>query len=261
MLTVENRVIAITRPENQAGAWKSALESAGFGVFLCPLLEILPLSDSAQSAVRQALREFLSEKSAIIFVSPNAVRFALQIESAQFWAAHFLLAVGAGTQKILKENNLNAAIPSDSEDSEGLLKLIESQRDFPPKIAIIRGDHGREFLGDSLKEKGFCVQKFGVYTRKTCDAKTAQGLANKALAGDIDGVLITSSEALQAWIAQLKSPRLPAALVKLPLFSIHPRISESAQRLGFENVVNLKNSKALVDFFGGDSNGEKKPQG
>lgn len=260
-MTVENRqkfTIAITRPQNQAREWQKSLESAGFGVFLCPLLNILPLNAESQNNVHQNLREFLGEKSAIVFVSPNAARFALTIESAEFWANHALFAVGLGTQKILKKHGLNAEVPKESQDSEGLLKLLETQT-FK-KIAIIRGDHGREFLGDALKKQGFDVAHFGVYKRETCDKKTAESLFNKAKANEIDAILITSSESLIAWLSALKLPRLPAALVKFPLFVIHPRIAKVAQKLGFENVVEAADDKAFVDFFDarGIQNGEEK---
>ena len=247
---MENRqklTIAITRAKSQANEWQNSLESAGFGVFLCPLLKIIPLDSDSQNAVRQTLREFLSEKSAVVFVSPNAAHFALKLENAEFWNRHSLFAVGVATQQALAKKGLKATIPDDSEDSEGLFQTLKSQT-FK-KIAIVRGDHGREFLANALKEKGFEVQHFGVYQRLMCSKKTAQTLLNKALANEIDGILITSSESLAAWLNVLKLPRLPAALVKFPLFVIHSRIAKTAEKLGFAHVLEVKNDKALKDFL------------
>lgn len=71
---LQGRVIVVTRPRQQAGALADAIAAQGGLPLLFPLLEIGPAPDPApleQVAAR------LGEFRLAVFVSPNAVQYAL----------------------------------------------------------------------------------------------------------------------------------------------------------------------------------------
>ena len=189
--TLAGLKIAITRPRDQAAPLARRIEQAGGIPLLFPLLDIAPAQD------QQALREQISRLAQFdlaIFISPNAVQYGMAaIRAAGELPQNLKIAtVGQGSAKALRELGIAEVIaPAERFDSEGLLALPELQHVAGWRVLILRGDGGRELLGDTLRARGATVEYAACYRR----SKPQQDIA--ALIDAVpDALTVTSSEAL-----------------------------------------------------------------
>ena len=86
------------------------------------------------------------------------------------------------------------AIAPLQENSEGLLALMPLQNVAGKRIAIIRGDSGRDLLRDALIQRGAEVKYLEVYRKRPVDADLIRQL--RQLAQQPLLVVLTSGEAL-----------------------------------------------------------------
>lgn len=222
--------IIITRPREQAAALARHIEQAGGVSVLFPLLEISPPAD------RQALRDAVLRLPGFdlaVFVSPNAVRYGMEaIRTAGPLPPQLKIAtVGQGSARALRELGVAQVIaPQERFDSEALLALPELQQMAGRRVAIFRGEGGRELLGDTLRERGAAVEYVACY-RRSRPQQDAIALDRTA-----DAVIVTSSEAL-GYLWEMLDEAGRGHFSGVPLFVPHPRIAEAARRLGWHVVV------------------------
>lgn len=226
--------IVVTRPREQAVQLAQRITQTGGQVILFPLLEINPIADA------QPLRTLvtrLHEFQLAIFISPNAVNYGMQtiraVDQSSALPSHLKIAtVGQGSAKLLRDYGVqNVIAPQDKFDSEALLALPELQQVAGWRVAIFRGDGGRELLGDTLKARGAVVEYIACYQR----AKPQQDAA-MLLAAQPHAITITSSEALRYLWDMLDEPA-KQQVVTIPLFAPHERIAAAAHKLGWRKVV------------------------
>ncbi|MBL8406120.1 MAG: uroporphyrinogen-III synthase, partial [Dechloromonas sp.] len=153
------RTIVVTRPQAQAAPLAEAIAAAGGSPLIFPLLEIAPASDPQPLA--DAVNR-LADYALAVFISPNAVDHALPaILERGSWPTTLLpAAVGQGTVRALAAHGVTGCIaPTERFDSEALLELaaLADERVAGRRVAIFRGDGGRELLADTLRERGATV--------------------------------------------------------------------------------------------------------
>ena len=223
--------IVVTRPREQAVQLAQRITQAGGRVILFPLLEINPIADAQPL---HALVTRLHEFQLAIFISPNAVNYGMSVIVATSALPSDLkiATVGQGSAKLLRDYGVpNVIAPQDKFDSEALLALPELQQVAGWRVAIFRGDGGRELLGDTLKARGAVVEYIACYQR----AKPQQDAA-MLLAAHPHAITITSSEALRYLWDMLDEPA-KQQVVSVPLFAPHERIAAAAHKLGWRKVV------------------------
>jgi uroporphyrinogen-III synthase len=241
------RIVVVTRPLAQARILQSRLQTMGRQVELFPLLEIHPLTNhDALDLVLASLERF----ALVVFVSPNAI--AAAFARCKQWPAHVPLAVmGAGSLIALAEQGVDRAItpvfsPKNlmRTDSQTLLEVLDLSALHGRDVLIVRGESGRELLGDALRAAGAIVTQIASYRRAApiADPDRLQRL-NHLLANDCDW-LITSSEALQILVEMVRGdgPEQEAhgrvaRLQQQTLIVPHARIAETAESLGFMKVI------------------------
>lgn len=228
------RSIVVTRPAGQADGLCAALEALGAEPLCFPLLTIAPVADPAPL---QAMARHLGEFSLAFFVSPNAVRFALDamLPVAPWPAGLKVATVGKGSEAALAERGFTGVIaPSIGFDSESVLALPAFQVDAVNgrRVLVLRGDGGRDLLGDTLTARGARVEYLTCYHRGG-PADDPAPLVERARAGRLDALTLTSSEGVAHLLA------LPGAdvLKAVPVFVPHPRIAAAAEEGGFARVV------------------------
>ncbi|MCK6411564.1 MAG: uroporphyrinogen-III synthase [Azonexus sp.] len=229
--------IVVTRPQAQCGPLAEAIRAAGGEPLVFPLLEILPADDPAPlcAAVAQ-----LATYRVAVFISPNAVDHALPaILAAGGWPAGLLpAAVGQGTVKALAAHGVSGCIaPTQRFDSEALLELPElvGERIAGQRIAIFRGDGGRELLGDTLRARGATVDPVTCYRRLGPSAGARPLLAawqNRRL----DALTVSSSEGLR-YLWDLLPAEGREALAETPVFVPHARIAENAKSINLKKII------------------------
>ena len=225
--------IAVTRPREQAVQLAQRIAQAGGKVIQFSLLDISPAADP------QALREIvarLHEFNLAIFISPNAVRYGMEaIHAARALPLPPTLkiaTVGQGSARTLRELGMREIIaPQDRFDSEALLALPELQQVAGWRVAIFRGNGGRELLGDTLKARGAAVEYAECYQR----IKPQQDAA-ALLAANPHAITVTSSEAL-GYLWDMLDAAGRVRLAAIHLFVPHASIAEAAHKLGWREVV------------------------
>lgn len=231
------RCIVVTRPAAQSAPLAEAIKAAGGVPLIFPLLEIAPAEDS-HPLVEAAAR--LAEYEWAVFISPNAVDHALPALLAEGpWPANLRpAAVGQGTVRALAAHGITGCTaPSERFDSEALLALPElaSERVAGQRVAIFRGDGGRELLAETLRERGATVDCMTCYRRSPPSAGS-QPLLAAWHAGRLDALTVSSSEGLRNLLALLDDEG-HNYLQATPLFVPHARIAETARELGLRNIV------------------------
>jgi uncharacterized protein HemX/uroporphyrinogen-III synthase len=164
----------------------------------------------ADPAPLQAMARRLADFSLAFFVSPNAVRFALDamLPVAPWPAGVQVATVGKGSEAALAERGFTRVIaPSIGFDSEAVLALPAFQADAVAgrRVLVLRGDGGRDLLGDTLTARGARVEYLCCYHRGG-PADDPAILVDRARAGRLDALTLTSSEGV-AHLLALPGPR------------------------------------------------------
>jgi uroporphyrinogen-III synthase len=236
--TLRDRRIVVTRPAEQAGKLSEQIGARGGSAVRFPVLAIFdaddprPLQDAAAR---------IGEFDLAIFVSPNAAEKALAVITArQPWPGHVAAAAMGETsaRTIARFGVTQIVTPAGGRfDSEALLERPEFQADRlrGSRVAIFRGDSGRELLGETLEARGAQVERIPCYRRGRPDIDAAPLRALLAQ-GAVDAVTVTSSEGLRNLMAMVGAAG-EGALKAVPLFVAHQRIAEEARQLGFAAVL------------------------
>jgi uroporphyrinogen-III synthase len=236
-LPLTGKTIVVTRPRAQAQPLADAIAAQGGEALVFPLLEISPAADP-QPLLAAAAR--LGEYALAVFISPNAVDYSLSALLARGpWPAGLVpAAVGQGTVKALAAHGVAGCVaPTERFDSEALLELpeLQPQQVAGRRVAIFRGDGGRELLADTLRARGATVDCIACY-RRSAPAGGAAPLLAAWRAGRLDAITVSSSEGLRYLVDMLETDGRHY-LAATPVFVPHARIAENAQALGLQQVV------------------------
>jgi len=240
--------LVLTRPRAQCADWLLRLAALEVDAVALPLIGIEAGSDA--QAGRRAW-ERLPGAALAMFVSPNAVeRFFAARPAGQAWPADTLAAtVGPGSAQALLAAGVPAGLlrqpPADaaSFDSEHLWPLLADTDWQGRRALMLRGEGGRDWLAERLRERGALVESFNIYRRRCPQLDAAeQGLLDQALQAPRDHVwLFSSSEA----VANLQSLGARPGAGSLAI-ATHPRIAETARTLGWPHVVLARPDAAAV---------------
>ena len=234
--------VIVTRPAAQATPWVQSLQQHGLAAQALPLIEIAPALDTA--AVTAAWLR-LAEARLVMFVSANAVEhfFALRPRDAAWPTGTQAASPGPGTTRALRDAGVplpqivEPAPDSPQFDSEALWQTLRHQDWQGAAVQVVRGDGGRDWLADTLREHGAQVGFVSAYRRTapTWDA-SAQSLLAEALARPAEHLwFFSSSEAIDHLMAHLdrSTAALPSGARAL---ATHPRIAGRAEAAGFAPV-------------------------
>ncbi|HSM23186.1 MAG TPA: uroporphyrinogen-III synthase [Rubrivivax sp.] len=231
--------LIVTRPRAQAAPWVRDLQALGQEASALPLIEIAALDDPAP--VRQAWLG-LSDRALVMFVSANAVmHFFAAAPPGAGWPAGVLAgSTGPGTAAALRAAGVPAALlvdPADEAqkfDSEALWARLAGQEWAGRSVLVVRGEEGRDWLAETLRERGAAVD-FVAASRRRPPALSAeeQALLQQSLANPAGRLwLFSSSEA----VGHLRTLAPAADWSHSAALASHPRIAQAARMAGFGRV-------------------------
>jgi uroporphyrinogen III methyltransferase/synthase len=249
----------LTRPAGQSAELAARLAREGIEAFEFPLIDIAPAEDDGPLVAAYAS---LEHYALVVFVSPNAVDRAL-VRTGNAWPREVPIGVvGPGSvaelarhgiadpihQIICPSADASAASGEGGEvrfDSEALLAAIDASLGVGSlagkRVLIVRGDGGREWLADRLREAGAQVEVVAAYRRVVPQPDERTWARVRALlAGAPHAWVLTSSEGvrnLEALAREHLSEENQAALERSPIVTPHPRIAETARTLGFDTIT------------------------
>ncbi len=216
--------VLVTRPEQQARQLCRLIAAAGGQPFAFPVITIKPIP--AQNWNRIPLIEY----DMIIFVSQYAALYFVAGLHQPLATSARLIAVGPATANAMYGAGLSVDImPLGVAGSESLLTMPEFNNIGGKKIAIVRGQGGRELLAYQLIQRGAKINYIEVYQRHM----TTPANADIAQAKMADCVIITSGSGLDNLCVLTNY----ANLKRKWLIVVSERIKQYAVKLGFSKIL------------------------
>lgn len=250
--------VIVTRPQPQADEWVARLRALGVAATALPLLGIAgPVDEAPVRAAWQSIAAAGDDKgrapALVMFVSPSAVDrfFALRPTDAAWPAGLLAGSTGPGTRSaLLRAGVPDAAVCSPPEsagrfDSEALWTQLQPLCDWRGRRAlIVRGEGGRDWLADTLRQHGAQVRFVEAY-RRTAPVPDAAGraLLDRALAQPEAFCWLFSSSEAVSHLPELAPCADWSAVLAL---ATHPRIAGAAGRLGVGRVLQVAPSPEAV---------------
>jgi uroporphyrinogen-III synthase len=237
--------LLLTRPAEESQALARALAEEGVFSSSLPLLDIepLPVSEENRSIIYN-----LAAYCAVIVVSKSAARLGLEMVD-EVWPQPPMqdwFAVGAATAQILDDYGLRVFYPEQGDDSEALVALPQLQSaiaGYDPKVLIIRGEEGREWLAESLRAQGVAVDYLPLY-RRVLPQYPPFALPQRVEAERLNGLVVSSGQGFEH-LRELAGESWPQ-LAQLPLFVPSPRVAEIAREAGAQIVVDCRGANAAA---------------
>ncbi|GAB6067971.1 uroporphyrinogen-III synthase [Methylothermus subterraneus] len=239
------RRVLVTRPQEQGEGLCQAIEALGGVAHLCPMLEIVPLDPPAAGWWQGA--------DWLIFVSANAVRFALKAglpTGGQFKVA----AIGQATVKTLAKAGICVHLQAPPpHTSESLLAQEPLRQVLGQRVVLVQGIGGRTELADTLSARGARVERVELYRRASPRPETVARLQSLLDQG-LDVVLISSGESMDN-LQQAAGAKIDK-LLALPVIVVSSRLAAKAREVGFTQVIEAASAvdeavvEALVARFG-----------
>lgn len=236
--------ILVTRPIQQSASLAGLISQAGGNPVLFPALEIEALAPAANAPGLASLAQF----DLVVFVSPNAVRMGMPhiLNKGGLPVAAGIAALGPGTVAELKKFGVhNIILPQAGFDSEALLGELSTRLPKACRALIVRGQGGREFLGETLAKRGAKVDYLECYRRVKPD-RDMRELMTRSGGADRIACLVTSANIVEN-LFEMAGAAGHAWLCAMPFFVPHPRVALAAFTRGVQAVfVAGSGDEALV---------------
>lgn len=239
--------LLLTRPVEDCALLAQTLAQQGIVGSCMPLLAIEPLSETPEQRDTFAA---LQSYQAVVVVSKPAARLGLELLARHTPQPRPSLAwftVGVATAMVLREQGLTVHCPQQGDDSEALLALPALQQLLAttpsPRVLILRGEGGREFLGQSLHSQGATVDYLALY-RRCLPEYPAGELMRRVRAERLNGLVVSSGQGFEH-LLQLAGDDWPS-LARLPLFVPSPRVAKQASLAGAAQVVDCRGASAAA---------------
>jgi uroporphyrinogen-III synthase len=234
MNVLNGRRILVTRPAHQANHLCRIIEDYGGQAVRLPAIEIAACEGLPEAG---ALLERLDKFQWLVFISANAVNFALGAFNGKIDQLHAMkiVAIGRATATALATAGVPAALhPETGFDSEALLAMPQFQKVSGQRFLIVRGCGGREELAHTLRSRGAHIEYLDVYRRlvPAIDCSSVRDMLNQ---NRLDIITVTSGETLQNLLEMLGDSYIER-VAALPLVVVSGRIARIAADKGFKQI-------------------------
>jgi len=238
--------ILVTRPVEQSAGLSRLIRDAGGEPILFPAVEIEPLAEEATVA---AVFDRCPNFGLVIFISSNAVRMGMPgiFKHRGLPDGTKVAAIGPGTAAELKKSGVRDIIsPQQGFDSEALLGELSNMQLAGGRVLIVRGQGGREYLGEALRSRGAMVEYLECY-RRVRPNRDMRELAARIERDGIKACLATSSNIVENLFEMAGAAGL-SWLRSVPFFVPHARVAGAAFSRGAQCVFVAGNGdEALVE--------------
>ncbi|MDO4433382.1 MAG: uroporphyrinogen-III synthase [Alysiella sp.] len=178
------------------------------------------------------LPEKMWAAAAVFWVSPTAVEMAADVLQVHDWQNARHIAVGQASAEMLRQSGASEIwVSQTGNDSEAALALpVWDRLPENANILIVRGEGGRTFLAQQLRQRGFQVQFAEIYRREIQKLDWSVFQAAQAQAAWLTSV--QQAYALFEQVPQTMAQKLQSLLY----FTHHTRIAQVLFELGALNV-------------------------
>lgn len=200
-------IVLLTRPIGASNRLAATFSHFGCQTLVCPTL-----STETSPAASLDLAS-LDDVDLIFFVSGAAVRAfgeQLQAQGRHLKTTLQMAAVGLSTAteiaRVLGRTDVILPEPCAPEDSESLWKVMQARGNFPRHVLIVRGQSGREWFADQLRQQGIRVSIHAAYcrTQATWDDGLVIRLRGFVASGHVPVMVCTSEQGILALVRLAK---------------------------------------------------------
>lgn len=229
--------VVLTRPKGKNTALASALQAKGLGTIELPALSIQPTLTSLSP-------EYLPDSfDLLVFVSAQAASLYLRLlanKGLSLPKGQCIATVGAASAKPFYDAGLETNLelihpPADHpyQDSEALWLLLQPRLCRFERVLLVRGQQGREWLGQQLIDAQKTLIRCSIYERVPAQwAEVDTQELTVALQQPSDVItLLTSSESTQVIYTNMVRLGLEEKWLQSSFVAIHPRIAQSLENL------------------------------
>ncbi len=202
-MALKNKWVVTTRPIQQTKSLQIKLKAAGAHSILFPLLEIVEPRNLVK--VKEQL-ENLQTYDLVVFVSANAVEQSIKWIPPSTLDTVKIATTGKKTADALKQFDVKIDFcPKEIFNSEALLAEPNFKTFcIDKKIAIIRGESGRDYLQNQLQLAGANVDYIDAYQR-ICPQENLDALEQHAKQGELDIIMLTSGASVTNFFSRVKN--------------------------------------------------------
>lgn len=229
--------IVVVRPEPDCSQLVDQLAQHKLAALPCPLVSFAP---GRGLPSLPALLSSLPAGSVLVAVSPRAVAFTHQAlqQQGMAWPRHcHYVAVGQRTANEWQQvANQPVQYPT-REDSEGMLSLAPFNVIKGKQVVILRGESGRDMMGQTLQSQGGQVHYCEAYLRQWA----IEPLVSQVVSwpqDTITTVVVTSGQQL-AYFDQLITLSGQHWLRQCRILVPSKRIQDQATALGFDTITTV----------------------
>jgi len=189
--------------------------------------------------------DILNDRVNIIFQSKNAIDYSLEVhEQIKKNNKIKIYCLGKYSARKIKEIfSLEALYPQKNYSSEKLLEHITKDSVIKSKFLIIKGQDGRTYLEDKIKEKNHEVLAVDVYKREPENLNSLKGLIKKNMNNYF---IISSKTALENLVSKLK---LIKGKNKNILVVPNIRLIEGINMENISDTVVINNNQEAVEYI------------
>ncbi len=243
-LPLSGRRIAITRPREQSGDWRTKLEAQGATVIELPLIQVTKHYDKDTLV---GIFAELGQYEWIVFTSANGARFFFEefqraFDDIRAFGVMRIAVVGEATAEVVRSKHLRVDLQPPKANAAELAKMmIDRESIDSAKILVVTGNLNRDTLFDALHGARAIVDRLALYKTEETD------LSDDPVAGDFrqhgaDAILFASPSAVQSFFDQAAAFKL-GAKAKRPL----------AGSIGATTTATMKQLGLPVDFEAGEA--------
>ena len=262
------KTIIVTRPSGQARqlieVLTQSIEKSGVAkrslpeIVSLPLLTIVPKTDAS---LADHIASVLRDTDLAIFVSPNAIESVMRLlerDWQDFSKKVIPIGVMGGSSKFALQNHGVGAetkptpiiLPESNAhwDSEGLWQELQKLGwDWSnKKVVIFKGEGGRDWLADTLKNAGANVEAISTYTRVPLDIDNPAWQTIHEMDFSKSLWLLTSSEAVR-YLGKVIEDQFIQDLNSASAICPHHNIADAAEQIGFGEVFTTESGdEALI---------------
>jgi uroporphyrinogen-III synthase len=262
------KTIIVTRPSGQARQLiemlTQVIENSGVAkrsfpeIISLPLLTIVPKADAV---LADHIATVLKDADLAIFVSPNAIESVMRLleRGWQEFSKQIIPigVMGGSSQLALQHHGIGSElkptpiiIPKNNTqwDSEGLWHELQTLGwDWASKkVVIFKGEGGRDWLADTLKNAGANVEAISTYTRIPLDIDNPAWQAIHEMDFSKSLWLLTSSEAVR-YLGTVMKDQFTQDLSAASALCPHHNIADAAEIIGFGEVFTTESGdEALI---------------
>ena len=238
---LQGQLILNTRPVHQQAELTTLLEQESAQVLSFPVIEIaFPESSDADKLLGQQISHY----DILLFVSRNAVDGAFRyIDKTNLKSGAGFGVIGQATRQALAQQvaNLDSCLLAGAPyNSETLLEADALQQVSGKRVLILRGQEGRNLLGDELAARGAEVDYCEVY-RRVLPAGAATDFNQLVARAFPSLAILTSNVGMHNLFARVDSASAER-LRNIPWLLISERMRESAVNLGHNASIIIAQS-------------------